>query len=149
MIAVLFVWYLQAVDRDKGGKKGKKGKKSGKKSGKKVSSPWFIWFFLCVCVDNYLNIFQPKLMIYWHCLLRISPEKKEEWKEKWKERKEKEERERFDRWQVCFFLNPHTLSWLFCNFYMPLIEVWVFGQGKVKKKVAFTSIKSLVYLKEL
>ena len=38
MIAVLFVLYLQAVDRDKGGKKGKKGKKSGKKSGKKVSS---------------------------------------------------------------------------------------------------------------
>lgn len=38
MIVVLFVGYLQAVDRDKGGKKGKKGKKSGKKSGKKVRS---------------------------------------------------------------------------------------------------------------
>ena len=45
VIAVLFVWYLQAVDRDKGGKKGKKGKKSGKKSGKKVSSHWFIFGF--------------------------------------------------------------------------------------------------------
>lgn len=60
-------------------------------------------------------------MIYWHCLLHISPEKKEEWKEKWKERKKKEERERSDRWQVCFFLN-HFLDY----FVISICPLWKF-----------------------